>query len=97
MPAMSRASISSAMLADRNGGEPMPSCMQQAACQTTHATASHASITETSVDTLVSLFARVLSLRGLLLVVILTLSGLTGLTSLVGLTTKLSASAEQGD
>jgi hypothetical protein len=63
------------------------------------ATPASTSITGTDVSASVSLFALVLGLCPLLLVVLisLALSGLTGLLSLVGLTTRLAASAVQGD
>ncbi len=84
----------SAMMPDRNGGERMPFSMQN----TCTATPASASIIRTSVDTLVSLFARVIASLGLLLVVVvLVLSGLTGRIRLVGLITKLDANTIQGD
>lgn len=83
----------SAMMADRNGGERMPFAMQN----TCAATSARASIIETSVSTLVSLFARLIVVLNLLLVaVVLVLSGLTGRISLVGLITMLGANAKQG-
>jgi hypothetical protein len=83
----------SAMMADRNGGERMPFFMQNPCT----ATPASASITRTSVSTLVSLFARLIAVLSLLLVVVvLVLSGLTGRIDLVGLNTTLDANAKQG-
>lgn len=84
----------SAMMPDRNGGGRMPFSMQD----TCTATPASASITRTSVSTLVSLFARVITALSLLLVVVvLVLSGLTGRIRLVGLITTLDAHTIQGD
>ncbi len=104
MSATRTTTIQSAMFADRTCGERVPSCQQAPmshaamADQTSTATSTTASMIETSVSALVSLFALVIFiLRSLLLVVLLALSGLTGLVSLVGLITGLDASALQGD
>lgn len=85
----------SAMMADRNGGERMPFAMPMQ--NTCTATPASASIIETSVSTLVSLFARLIAVLSLLLViVVLVLSGLTGRIDLVGLIQTLDANAKQG-
>ena len=83
----------SAMMADRNGGERMPFSMPMQ--NTCTATPASASIIETSVSTLVSLFARLIAVL-LLVIVVLVLSGLTGRIDLVGLIQTLDANAKQG-
>ncbi len=85
------ASTQPAMFAGQGCVERMPSSMHTT-CMTTPASTS---IIETGVTTSVSLLSLVRVF--FLLVVLLSLSGLTGLHSLVGLSTGLALSATQGD
>lgn len=96
MPATWTTTTSSAVFADRGCGERVPSKQPQYA-HASMSTPANTSISETSASTLVSLFILVSILRSLLLVILLSLSGLTRLASLVGLTTGLDTNALQGD
>ncbi|MDQ6659580.1 MAG: hypothetical protein M3Z24_01285 [Chloroflexota bacterium] len=97
MSAASSVSIQSALFADQNYAKRMPFSMPSTHNTTDVATPASISIIETDVTTSVSLFALVLSFGIILLVVLLSLSGLTGLISLVGLNTGLDPGIAQGD
>lgn len=96
MPATWTTTTSSALFADRRRGERMPS-KQPVHAHASMSTPANTSINKTSASALVSSFVLASILRSLLLVILLSLSGLTGLASLVGLTTGQDTSALQGD